>query len=153
MVGSCRNDGDKMLVERLKLEATELKISKFVDFHLNIPYQELKTHLAQSVVGLHTMKDEHFGIGVVEFMAGGLVTLAHNSAGPKMDIVIKWNEMETGFLADSCDSYVTALKKIFTMTTKQRFALCKNARECVNVRFSEETFTRKFLSVTEVLLN
>jgi alpha-1,2-mannosyltransferase len=33
------------------------------------------------------MWNEHFGIGVVEMLAAGLVTVAHDSAGPKMDIV------------------------------------------------------------------
>jgi hypothetical protein len=34
------------------------------------------------------MWNEHFGIGVVELMAAGVVTIAHNSGGPKMDIVV-----------------------------------------------------------------
>lgn len=33
------------------------------------------------------MVQEHFGISVVEMMAAGVVTLAHDSAGPKMDII------------------------------------------------------------------
>lgn len=38
-------------------------------------------------VGIHTMIDEHFGISLVEFLAAGLLVVAHNSAGPKMDIL------------------------------------------------------------------
>lgn len=37
--------------------------------------------------GLHTMWNEHFGISVVELMAAGLVVVAHNSGGPKLDII------------------------------------------------------------------
>lgn len=33
------------------------------------------------------MNSEHFGITVVEMMAAGLLTIAHNSAGPKEDII------------------------------------------------------------------
>lgn len=33
------------------------------------------------------MIDEHFGISLVEFLASGLIVVAHNSAGPKMDIL------------------------------------------------------------------
>lgn len=29
------------------------------------------------------MKHEHFGISVVELMSSGIITIAHNSAGPK----------------------------------------------------------------------
>jgi len=33
------------------------------------------------------MKFEHFGISIVEMMAAGIITIAHNSAGPKQDII------------------------------------------------------------------
>eukprot|EP00008_Paramoeba_atlantica_P001349 CAMPEP_0201501614 /NCGR_PEP_ID=MMETSP0151_2-20130828/83682_1 /ASSEMBLY_ACC=CAM_ASM_000257 /TAXON_ID=200890 /ORGANISM="Paramoeba atlantica, Strain 621/1 / CCAP 1560/9" /LENGTH=60 /DNA_ID=CAMNT_0047895131 /DNA_START=1046 /DNA_END=1225 /DNA_ORIENTATION=+ len=48
---------------------------------------------------------EHFGIGVVEFMAAGLIPVAHNSGGPKMDIVIH----DTGYLAKDPKEYGEAL--------------------------------------------
>ena len=153
LVGSCRNEGDESRVKMLREHAEKLEILSYVEFHLNVSYEVLLTHLAQSMVGLHTMKDEHFGIGVVEFLAGGLVTLANDSAGPKMDIVTEHNGNKTGFLASSCQGYVKALKKIFSMTTKERFRLCQNARESVSHRFSEETFERRFIAETENLLN
>jgi len=49
--------------------------------------------LTSALVGLHVMRDEHFGICVVEYMAAGLVSVAHNSAGPFLDIVVP----STGF--------------------------------------------------------
>jgi hypothetical protein len=42
------------------------------------------------------MKDEHFGIGVVEFMASGLIPLVHQSAGPWLDIVVPLKGQVTG---------------------------------------------------------
>jgi hypothetical protein len=45
------------------------------------------------------MKDEHFGIGVVEFMASGLIPLVHQSAGPWLDIVVPLKGQVTG---ESC---------------------------------------------------
>jgi len=153
LVGSCRNDGDRGRVTMLREYAEELQIASCVQFFLNVSYENLLEHLAQSTVGIHTMKDEHFGIGVVEFLAGGLVTLAYDSAGPKMDIVTDHNGERTGFLANSCDSYVKALNEIFSMTTKQRYRMCQNARSSVSKRFSEETFERKFIAETESLLN
>ena len=35
--------------------------------------------LGMASVGLHTMWNEHFGIGVVEMMAAGLAVVAHDS--------------------------------------------------------------------------
>lgn len=37
-------------------------------FVVNAPFSELQAWLARSKIGLHTMLDEHFGIGVVEYM-------------------------------------------------------------------------------------
>jgi alpha-1,2-mannosyltransferase len=42
------------------------------------------------------MWNEHFGIGVVEYQAAGLISVVHNSGGPKGDIVIPINGQPTG---------------------------------------------------------
>jgi alpha-1,2-mannosyltransferase len=42
---------------------------------------------SRSKVAVHTMKEEHFGISIVEMMSAGLIVIAHDSAGPKMDII------------------------------------------------------------------
>ena len=55
---------------------------------LNCPFAELQQWLGRASVGLHTMWNEHFGIGVVEFIAAGVVPVAHATAGPKQDIVV-----------------------------------------------------------------
>ena len=44
------------------------------------------------------MKEEHFGISIVEMMSAGLIVIAHNSAGPKMDIIGTAQE-KVGYLA------------------------------------------------------
>ena len=46
-----------------------------------MPYKDLQDALGNALIGLHTMRDEHFGIGVVEFLASGAIALAHDSAG------------------------------------------------------------------------
>lgn len=43
--------------------------------------------MASAKVGLHTMRDEHFGISIVEMMAAGILTIAHKSGGPLKDII------------------------------------------------------------------
>lgn len=63
LVGSVRNIGDAKLVESLKGLCRKLDISKYVEFKLNVTFEELKNLLASSVIGLHTMWNEHFGIG------------------------------------------------------------------------------------------
>ena len=44
------------------------------------------------------MKEEHFGISIVEMMSAGLITIAHASAGPKHDIIGVCSE-PVGFIA------------------------------------------------------
>ncbi|XP_004210538.2 GDP-Man:Man(3)GlcNAc(2)-PP-Dol alpha-1,2-mannosyltransferase [Hydra vulgaris] len=151
LVGSCRGEEDNNRVELLKKKAELLKINQQVEFHLNISHEKLLNLLTVSTIGLHTMKDEHFGIGVVEFMAAGLIVLAHNSAGPKMDIVINWNSNETGYLASTAEEYVEALSQIFNLLPSERYHICMNARDSVKKRFSEETFEKLFLAKTEFM--
>jgi alpha-1,2-mannosyltransferase len=77
LIGGARDAGDRQRVEELKKLAVELDIAEFVQFELNVPFSELKQWLARATVGLHTMWNEHFGIGVVEFMAAGSVAHRH----------------------------------------------------------------------------
>lgn len=63
LVGSCRNDGDSQRVEELKMLCSRLKVEKYVEFKLNISFDELKELLSKSMIGIHTMWNEHFGIG------------------------------------------------------------------------------------------
>ena len=87
LVGGCRNERDHERVEQLKRYASELGISASVQFLVNLPFPSLMSTLSRAHVGLHTMFEEHFGIGIVELMAAGLVTIAHDSGGPRADII------------------------------------------------------------------
>ena len=152
LVGSCRNDEDAARVDSLICAADDLGLVDYVEFHMNISFDELKKQLSKSTVGIHTMWNEHFGIGVVEFMAAGLIPLAHDSGGPKLDIVIPWNGSTTGFLASDIKTYSHAMEIIFRMSSSERIRIRENARKSVETRFSEETFESEFLRLTETLL-
>lgn len=73
LIGGCRNDADEARVQELKQLRQELQLSDTVDILVNLPYDQLLDYLSRAKIGLHTMRDEHFGIGVVEFLASGLV--------------------------------------------------------------------------------
>jgi len=64
LVGGCRNEDDTVRVEQLRKFARELNIADSVEFRLNVTFDELKECLAEADVGLHTMWNEHFGIGL-----------------------------------------------------------------------------------------
>jgi len=64
LVGGCRNEDDTARVGQLKKFAEDLKIAKNVEFRLNVTFTDLKNCLAEADIGLHTMWNEHFGIGL-----------------------------------------------------------------------------------------
>lgn len=66
LVGSCRNQGDKDRVEALQKLCSSLDVTDNVEFRLNVSFGDLKSLMASSLVGLHTMWNEHFGIGKVK---------------------------------------------------------------------------------------
>lgn len=84
-------------------------------------------------------------------MAAGTVVLAHNSGGPKLDIVVDHDGRRTGFLASDADSYASCLNTIFTLSPDTLMDIRRNARESVK-RFSDARFSETFLSVTEQLI-
>lgn len=53
-------------------------------------------------------------------MAAGTCMIAHNSAGPKMDIVVPYRGKSTGYLADTDEQYAEHLYSIFTKSVSQR---------------------------------
>lgn len=96
----------------------------------------------QANIGLHTMRNEHFGISVVELMAGGAIVVAHDSGGPQMDII---KNGTTGFLASSPDEYADKMAHIISMKDEQLDRIRSEARDDVK-RFSDDSF-RKNLSL------
>uniref|UniRef100_G3MLR9 GDP-Man:Man(3)GlcNAc(2)-PP-Dol alpha-1,2-mannosyltransferase n=1 Tax=Amblyomma maculatum TaxID=34609 RepID=G3MLR9_AMBMU len=150
MIGGCRNQEDEQRVNSLKQLATDMGIEDNVEFQLNVSFADLMSEMKRASAAIHTMWNEHFGMCVVECMAAGLLMVAHNSGGPKMDIVTEYNGECTGFLADSVSSYVAAFKTILEMTPDERRKVRENGR-LSSERFSEDAFTKEFLKVVDPL--
>ncbi|KAM4601728.1 GDP-Man:Man(3)GlcNAc(2)-PP-Dol alpha-1,2-mannosyltransferase [Polymixia lowei] len=151
LIGGCRNQEDRDRVLMLRGLCQELGVADRVEFKLNIPFEELKRELGEATIGLHTMWNEHFGIGVVECMAAGKVILAHKSGGPKLDIVVPFEGGQTGFLASDEDSYAEAMNRILTLPPANRLEIRRNGRQSVG-RFSDQEFEACFLAAMEPLM-
>ncbi|KAL9185136.1 hypothetical protein ACHAXT_002913 [Thalassiosira profunda] len=144
LIGSCRGDDDQERVDQLQRRARELGIQDNVSFVLNQPASVLKDYLRRASVGLHTMWNEHFGIGVVEMMAAGLVTVAHNSGGPRSDIILRPAVMDpTGCLASTAEEYATAMYEILGASPEVALQIRENGRKSAE-RFSDEVFMDSF---------
>lgn len=98
LIGSVRDSEDETLVYKLRLLAKELKVDGRVDFRINSTWGEILEYLKISSVGVNGMWCEHFGIGVVEYQAAGLICVVNDSGGPKEDIVVEYDGGPTGRL-------------------------------------------------------
>ncbi|XP_050719946.1 GDP-Man:Man(3)GlcNAc(2)-PP-Dol alpha-1,2-mannosyltransferase-like [Eriocheir sinensis] len=150
IIGGCRNEEDQQRVTSLKELAASLDIEDKVVWKLNAPFEELLECVKQGTIGLHTMWCEHFGICVVECMAGGLIMVAHDSGGPKMDIVIEHDGQPTGYRATDVESYAQAMKTVLDSSDEAKETMRLAARSSVD-RFSDTEFEMAFLSACESL--
>ncbi|KAI5562894.1 hypothetical protein POPTR_015G093000v4 [Populus trichocarpa] len=142
-VGSCRNQFDEDRLQKLQDKAVELKIDGDLQFYKNVMCRDLVKLLGGSVAGMHSMVDDHFGISVVE---------SHNSAGPKMDIVLEEDGQQTGFLAQNVEEYADAFLKVLRMLETERLKMAAAARKRAG-RFSEQRFFEDFKAAIRPMLN
>jgi alpha-1,2-mannosyltransferase len=162
LIGSCRNDADQGRVDDLRRLVKELHLQDHVIFSINPPYHELQSSMMKASIGIHTMRQEHFGIGIVEMMAAGLLTIAHNSGGPKTDIILEVDDDDpkdidkneiivgTGFLATTIEEYADAIFKGLTMDVKDSQNMRRNAQASAT-RFSDDAFDKSLEQVLPLL--
>jgi len=145
VVGSCRGKSDEERLQHLQDMVEKLHLTASIDFVVNQPYSVVEEWLCKASVGIHTMWNEHFGIGVVEMMAAGLITIAHNSGGPRSDIVVPLpeNGQPTGLLASTPQEYADAIYKAFSMEQSALVSMRRNAISSAE-RFSDEIFNVGF---------
>jgi alpha-1,2-mannosyltransferase len=92
------------------------------------------------------MWNEHFGIGIVEMMAAGLIVIAHNSGGPKSDIIIPFEGKQTGYLATTPEEYAAAVYKVMTLPMGEQ-AERRRSAQASSARFSDDLFAESFRKV------
>ena len=96
-------------------------------------------------VAIHTMKYEHFGIAVVELMSSGIITVAHNSAGPKSDIIGP-SPKPVGYLGEDEESYALFVEKaLLEYENEAHTNMRKDARVWVKDQFGIEAFEKLFI--------
>ena len=99
-------------------------------------------------MAIHTMKEEHFGITIVEMMAAGLITIAHASGGPLQDIIGSSND-SIGFLASSEDEYTEhVIRAMKQFNNSMMTDLRKGARKHITDAFGVANFDNKFTQMT-----
>ena len=110
-------------------------------FWLNAARPHVLHLLESSSIGLHSMVDEHFGICLVEYMHAGCIPLAHNSGGPKEDIV---QDGKNGFLAETVEEYADSMARLLSMSDHDMDEMRLNGKSKA-FSFSNEHFERAFV--------
>jgi alpha-1,2-mannosyltransferase len=169
LVGSVRDAHDSKRVYNLRLLVNELHIRDRVEFHLDAPWDEVLECFRKASVGVNGMWNEHFGIGVVEYQAAGLISVVNNSGGPKLDIVteidgeptgksspsqthpdIREVNSHSGFHATTSTEYAEAFEKALSLPDP--LAVRKRARTSAK-RFTEEAFAKRWTAQMEKLVD
>eukprot|EP00948_MAST-09A_sp_MAST-9A-sp1_P001691 g1691.t1 len=142
MIGSCRDAGDEKRVADLRSLISKLELNPYIELKVNAKYADLQKWLAEAAGGLHTMWNEHFGIGVVEMLAFGAIPIAHNSGGPLSDIV-KADET-VGFLASNPEEYAIAMERILRVEKNSKLKTMRKLGYKRAENFSDKAFTMTF---------
>jgi alpha-1,2-mannosyltransferase len=114
IVGGTRDASDCALADRLESTIDVKKLN--VRVLRNIPFEELKELHRTASVGTHTMRNEHFGICVVEYVAAGVIPVAHNSAGPREDIL----RGADAYLAERAEEYAQKVICALALSADER---------------------------------
>uniref|UniRef100_A0A0N5BWX3 GDP-Man:Man(3)GlcNAc(2)-PP-Dol alpha-1,2-mannosyltransferase n=1 Tax=Strongyloides papillosus TaxID=174720 RepID=A0A0N5BWX3_STREA len=154
IVGGCRNDEDIQRYEMLKDYSNKLSISEDVIWKVNCPFNTLLELLSTSLIGIHTMINEHFGISVVEQMAAGNIMVSHNSGGPMMDIIVEKypSKSARGFLATTASEYGESIVKIVKLSKVERDKIKEEAKKQVE-KFSDTIFDDNWYNGIKYIMN
>lgn len=91
------------------------------------------------------MTNEHFGIGIVEMMAAGIVVIAHASGGPKLDII---DNGKSGYLASDIEEYAQLMANVVTLEDSKLNKIRQEARSGVR-KFSQDAFRHRMRPLFE----
>ncbi|XPT00975.1 GDP-Man:Man(3)GlcNAc(2)-PP-dolichol alpha-1,2-mannosyltransferase [Ascochyta lentis] len=144
LIGSVRDSLDEKSVYKLRLLAHELHMKENVEFLCDAPWPQMLEWMGRASVGVNGMWNEHFGIGVVEYQAAGLISVVNDSGGPKLDIVVEVDGKPTGFHATTADEYAEGFRKALTLSPKETLAMRQRARNSAE-RFTDRGFAEKWL--------
>ena len=129
--------------ELLKLR--ELSMGYPIDFHVNVPYEELLSwyhratffwHAAGYEVDEQSQPDkvEHFGISVVEAMAAGCIPLIHKSGGLKEII----RDKKSGYFWENKQQLIEQTQSMIKNLSKEQHTV--EAAKKRAQKFSKEAF-------------
>ncbi|KAF2467080.1 UDP-Glycosyltransferase/glycogen phosphorylase [Lindgomyces ingoldianus] len=144
LIGSVRDSDDATRVDNLRLLAHELKVEDNVEFVCDATWPQMLDWMRKASIGVNGMWNEHFGIGVVEYQAAGLISVVNDSGGPKLDIVVEIDGKPTGFHASTVEQYEEGFCKALSLSPDETLAMRHRARQSAS-RFTDRGFAEKWV--------
>ena len=177
LLGSVRDAQDEKLVYKLRLQAQEAKGR--IQFVINAKWPQILSLLSTCSVGINGMWNEHFGIGVVEYQAAGLISVVNDSGGPKEDIVVdidgqptgvsistipialalsqltfsvdRFADLIRGFLASNSAQFSQHIEAALSLSPEETLAMRLRARKSA-LRFSGDIFEKAWVKQLDLLV-
>ena len=87
------------------------------------------------------MKDEHFGITIIEFLVNSVISVVNNSGGPRDDLITC---KEVGFTCSTDEEYQHAILQIHSKSEDSILQMQEFGKKFAS-KFSDEEFNRKFI--------
>jgi alpha-1,2-mannosyltransferase len=143
VVGSFSGEKSMKYYEKLRSITSEKSLAN-VELLKALTFKDLLTLYGTSKVYMHAMKNEHFGIAVIEAMAAGLVPVVYRGGGPWEDI-LKARQGHHGFSYENLDEAANIIKMLLANENLRKEIVERNL---VYVKeFSDTLFKQKFIKL------
>uniref|UniRef100_A0A7C5USM1 Glycosyltransferase n=1 Tax=Ignisphaera aggregans TaxID=334771 RepID=A0A7C5USM1_9CREN len=113
-----------------------------IEFYINVPREYMVKIISSSRVFVHATRCEHFGIAVVEAMAGGCPVIVHKCGGSYEDII---NRGEYGLYYESIEDLAENIDRLLSSRSIWEYYHRKSLTRAQ--QFDEKVFTQKFLEI------
>jgi len=145
IVGSA-NEQSLETIQKLEKLIKDLKVENRVKLLINIPHSSLIDVVSRAKVYLHTMRNEAFGISVVEAMASFCVPVVPLSGGPWLDILDE-KQGEYGYAYETPQEAAKYIEMIIANENKRK-QMCLSSFDRAK-KFDKEVFQEKIVNVCE----
>ena len=143
VVGSFSGEKSMKYYKKLRSITSEKSLAN-VELLKALTFKDLLTLYGTSKVYMHAMKNEHFGIAVIEAMAAGLVPVVYRGGGPWEDI-LKARQGHHGFSYENLDEAANIIKMLLANENLRKEIVERNL---VYVKeFSDTLFKQKFIKL------
>jgi glycosyltransferase involved in cell wall biosynthesis len=148
MIGSV-SDTSKEILELLKEKIKSYDLEDRVMVLPNLPRYKIKNIMAGAKIYLHLMRNEPFGMSIIEAMSSGCVPIVHMSGGAWPDIL----EKKQGYYGYVYDDYKEVIEYFNKIEKEDVYEILSERAQKRADYFDEKKFQMKFNGVINKVIN